>query len=65
MPKLGELRKENNREIPDEEWENCHIPAGTAVIRWEGSVYIEQSKGGQYMYYRPARESELEWMTAE
>ena len=65
MPKLGEIRKENNREIPDKEWESCHIPVGTAVIRWEGSVYIEQSKGGQYMYYRPARESELEWMTAE
>ncbi len=23
MPKLGEIRKENNREIPDEEWESC------------------------------------------
>ena len=65
MPKLGEISKENNREIPDEEWESCHIPVGTAVIQWQGSVYIEQSPGDQYMYYRPARESELEWMTAE
>ena len=45
--------------------ESCHIPVGTAVIRWEGSVYIEQRKGGQYMYYRPATDSELEGMKVE
>ena len=44
--KLGEVTKQDDSHIPDEEFESTHIPVGTAIYRIGDKVYIY--RGGDY-----------------
>ena len=38
--KLGEVTKQDDSRIPDEEFESTHIPVGTAIYRIGDKIYI-------------------------